>query len=263
MESNERSIQSEGRLARFSNPIDVTWTNNGGRAIPAKGAVLATRSSVHFGRKVEMILRHAAAVFRVEGFDRASMRDIARETGVSLAGLYYYFSSKEELLYLIQRHAFETVLASSRSALKSLDDPEERLRAFIRVHLQFFLDHPNEMKVLTHEVRPLENAWGRELSALKRSYYELCFNQVEALKQSRKLTGVKTRLAVLSLFGMMNWIYQWYNPRVDPDAGACAEQMTAIFLDGIFGSWARQATRAPHSRAIGTGNGRRSNGHGT
>jgi AcrR family transcriptional regulator len=247
-------------LARFPYSIEVTWTNNGSRAIPTKGAVLATRSSVRFDRKLEMILRHAATVFRAKGFDRASMRDIARETGVSLAGLYYYFSSKEELLYLIQRHAFETVLASSRSELKSFDDPEERLRAFIRVHLQFFLDHPNEMKVLTHEVRPLEDAWGRELSALKRSYYGLCFNQVEALKQSRKLKGLKTRLAVLSLFGMMNWIYQWYNPRVDPDARVCAEQMTAIFLDGIFGLWARQGTGAPHSRAIGASNGRRSNG---
>lgn len=188
-----------------------------------------------------MILREAAAIFCAKGFDRASIRDLARETGVSLAGLYYYFSSKEELLYLIQRHTFENVLASSRALLNEIDEPERRLRAFIWHHLQFFLDHPNEMKVLTHEIGPLEAKLGRALKALKRAYYELCFTQVEALKQARKLKGVQTRLAVLSLFGMMNWIYQWHNPRFDPDARECAEQMSAIFLHGVFGPWARQA----------------------
>jgi hypothetical protein len=42
-----------------------------------------------------------------------------------------------------------------------------------------------------------------------------------------------TRTAVLSLFGMINWIYTWYNPRVDGHAGALAEQMGNIVLNGI------------------------------
>ena len=189
--------------------------------------------------KLEVILRKAAAVFCAKGFDRASVRDIARETGVSLAGLYYYFSSKKDLLYLIQRHAFQTMLASSRAALLELDCAEERLRVFVRLHLQYFIKHPNEMKVLTHEVGPLEHPLRRELSALKKSYYQLCFNQVDALLRERRLKAVNPRLAALSLFGMMNWIYQWYNPGVDPDAETLAEQMTATFLYGILGRWAR------------------------
>ena len=244
-------------MARFLNPIGFTKARNGGRPASAKSIAQANRSSGHFDRKLEMILREAAAIFCAKGFDRASIRDIARETGVSLAGLYYYFSSKEELLYLIQRHTFESVLASSRAALRDIDDPEERLRAFVRLHLQFFLDHPNEMKVLTHEGGPLETTLAQELNALKRSYYELCFHQVEALKQARKLKGLRTRLAVLSLFGMMNWIYQWYNPRVDPDARTCAEQMTAIFFDGIYGAGAQPPAEASRQRMAGNNNGSR------
>ena len=57
---------------------------------------------------------------------------------------------------------------------------------------------------------------------------------MEALKRSHKLT-FNTRVSVLSLFGMMNWLYTWYNPRVDPDASMLARQVGDIFLRGIYG----------------------------
>ncbi|HUI44185.1 MAG TPA: TetR/AcrR family transcriptional regulator [Terriglobia bacterium] len=205
---------------------------NGRSAPPARAA----RASEARDRKLDAILRQAAAVFRTRGYHQASIRDIARATGISLAGLYYYFSSKEELLYLIQRHAFETILESARAGMAGLEDPEERLRSLIRRHLEFFLEHPNEMKVLTHEEEWLGRERGREVRAIKRSYYQLCFEQVEALKRERHLAQLNTRLAVLSLFGMMNWIYTWYNPKVDPGAAACAGTMADIFLRGILGA---------------------------
>lgn len=194
----------------------------------------STRDSKSYGRKLDAILRQAAAVFCARGYHQASIRDIARATGVSLAGLYYYFSSKEELLYLIQRHAFETILAAARQEIAGIGDPAERLRELVKLHLQFFLEHPNEMKVLTHEEEWLGRKRGREVRAIKRSYYKLWIEQVEALKRERNLSGLNPRLAVLSLFGMMNWIYTWYNPRVDPGASACAEVMAGIFLRGIL-----------------------------
>ncbi len=238
---------------RTQRHIESAPPGRGERA--AANRILASRDSNHYDRKLGEILRQAAAVFCARGYHQASIRDIARATGVSLAGLYYYFSSKEQLLYLIQRHAFETILTAARSALAPLDKPEDRLRTFIRLHLQFFLEHPNEMKVLTHEVGSLADVRRREVNGIKKSYYRLCFDQVEALKETRKLKGLNTRLAVLSLFGMMNWIYQWYNPRVDPEAQTCARQMTEIFLKGIFGTWARRAHQVRVARAVSPGHG--------
>ncbi len=166
------------------------------------------------------------------------MRDIARATGVSLAGLYYYFASKEHLLYRIQRQAFETLLTQARAGLAAAPaDPEERLRTFIRLHLKYFLDHPNEMKVLTHEERSLEDKLWPEVHAVKKAYYQLCFDELEALKGARGLPGLDTRVAALSLFGMMNWIYTWFNPRIDPGAEELARQMTEVFLHGVSAAW--------------------------
>ena len=215
---------------------------NGGHGRAARPA----RDTRSYDRKLDAILRQAAAVFYERGYHQASMRDIARATGVSLAGLYYYFSSKEELLYLIQRHTFESILESARRRVAEIAEPEERLRELVKLHLQFFLEHPNEMKVLTHEEQWLSRKRGGEVRAIKRAYYKLWLEQVEKLKRELRLEGLNTRLALLSLFGMMNWNYTWYNPRIDPGASDCAEVMAGIFLRGILGSstGARHAARA-------------------
>jgi AcrR family transcriptional regulator len=197
---------------------------------------MGNRATKQFDRKLDEILRRAAAAFCAQGYHRASIRELSRSTRVSLAGLYYYFRSKEQLLYLIQRHAFEMMLGDARAALERLGDPEERLRTFVRLHVGFFLQHPNEMKVITHEQEPLRDEYRRELEAIKKTYYRLCFDQVEALRRARRLRNLNTRLAALSLFGMMNWIYTWYNPKVDPDAATLAAQMSEIFLGGISGA---------------------------
>ncbi len=200
------------------------------------------RPSIPFDGKLDLILRRAAQVFCARGYDRATIRDISRATGVSLSGLYYYFSSKEHLLYLIQRHAFETLLEGAREGLRQLADPEDRLRVFVRLHLKFFIEHPNEMKVLTHEESALGDERRREIHAIKKNYYRLCFEVVERMRAERRLARLSARLAVLSLFGMMNWIYTWYNPKVDPDAETMAREMTDIFLGGICASDHRRAS---------------------
>ena len=210
---------------------------------------MAGRDLRHFDRKLDAILRQAAAVFCERGYHHASIRDISKATGVSLAGLYYYFQSKEQLLYLIQRHAFQTLLSGARTAIAAPGGPEERLRALVRLHLAYFLEHPSEMKVLTHEEEALKDEFRRELKAIKKTYYQLCFDQVEALKRARKLDALDTRLAVLSLFGMMNWIYTWHNPKIDPGADVMAAHMSDTFLNGALGAWARSVNGTASARS--------------
>jgi hypothetical protein len=89
------------------------------------------------------------------------------------------------------------------------------------------------MKVLTHEAEVLKNGFATELAAIKREYYRICVGLLEDLKRERELQ-LSIRVAVLSLFGMMNWIYTWHNPRVDADAENIAREMSDIFLRGVL-----------------------------
>jgi AcrR family transcriptional regulator len=151
---------------------------------------------------------------------------------MSLAGMYYYFESKERLLYLIQKHTFSTIVERLRTRLKDASDPEQRIRLFILNHLEYFLANQKAMKVLSHEDDALKNGFGAEVATIKREYYRICVGLMDEFKQVRGL-DFSSRMAVLSLFGMMNWIYTWYNPRVDADAVQLAQQMGDIFLQGI------------------------------
>lgn len=162
------------------------------------------------------------------------MRDLSRASGISLAGLYYYFESKERLLFLIQKHAFSTIVARLKQRLEGAEDAERRIRIFVLNHLEYFLANQAAMKVLTHEADVLKNGFAAELVAIKRQYYRICVGLLDDLKRERGLE-FSTRIAVLSLFGMMNWIYTWHNPRVDADAEEIARAMGDIFLRGVMG----------------------------
>jgi len=192
-----------------------------------------TVPATRYDRRLAEIIAHAAEVFCKKGYEGASMRDLSRESGMSLAGLYYYFESKERLLYLIQKHAFTTIVKRLKARLEGVINPEERIRIFILNHLEYFLANQAAMKVLSHEAEVLKNGFAAEVAAIKREYYRICVGLLDELKREGDLQ-FSTRIAVLSLFGMMNWIYTWHNPRVDADAVSIAREMGDVFLRGVM-----------------------------
>jgi TetR/AcrR family transcriptional regulator, cholesterol catabolism regulator len=193
-----------------------------------------TSPETRYDRRLAEILAHATEVFCKKGYEGASMRDLSRQSGMSLAGLYYYFESKERLLYLIQKHTFSTIVQRLKARLEGVSDAEERIRIFILNHLEYFLANQAAMKVLSHEAEALKNGFASEVAAIKREYYRICVGLLDDLKSDRGLQ-FSTRIPVLSLFGMMNWIYTWHNPRVDADAASIAREMGDVFLRGVMG----------------------------
>jgi TetR/AcrR family transcriptional regulator, cholesterol catabolism regulator len=187
----------------------------------------------NFDDRVQHILRHAARVFADKGYDGASIRDISRSSGDSLAGIYYYCESKQKLLYLIELNAFSSILRRLETRLDGVSDPAGRVSVLVQNHLEYFLEHPLEMKVLSHEDEALVGGYAKEVAAIKRRYYQMALGIFEDLRKAGRAGRINPRVAVLSLFGMMNWVYTWHNPRVDPGAGSLAEAIAGIFLAGV------------------------------
>lgn len=226
------------------NPFPMSKSD---KQIPANGS--------RFEHQLGKILDGAISVFCDKGYEGASMRNISRATGMSLAGMYHYFGSKERLLYLVQKHSFSTIVVRLHKRLRETNDAQQGIRAFIHNHVQYFLEHQQAMKVLSHEDEALKGEYGREIAQIKREYYRLCR---ELLDRYKKENGLQfdSRTAVLSLFGMMNWIYTWYNPRLDGGAERLARQMASIFFSGITGCETRSA-RHSHRRIANSGPRRR------
>jgi AcrR family transcriptional regulator len=211
-------------------------------SITSRDGERPTPQDTRFDRRLAEILDYATEVFAEKGYEGASMRDLSRRSGISLAGLYYYFESKEKLLYFIQQHTFRTIMERLRTRLATSNDPETRIRIFVHNHVDYSVAKQKAMKVLSHEDDILKNGYGSELAAIKREYYRICVGLVDDLVKADGLKpagpnaeseGINTRTAVMGLFGMMNWLYTWYRPRVDPDAEVLAREFGDIFLGGI------------------------------
>jgi AcrR family transcriptional regulator len=213
-----------------------------------------------FDRRFAEILDYGTEVFADKGYEGASMRDLSRLSGISLAGLYYYFESKEKLLYFIQQHTFNTIMERLRQRLATSDDPETRIRIFVHNHVDYSVAKQKAMKVLSHEDDVLKNGYGAELAAIKREYYRICMALVEDLVKAEGLKstgasadsggGIDTRTAVMGLFGMMNWLYTWYRARTDRDAEGLARQFSDIFLSGIRAGGKSQHEKSEHQKKI-------------
>jgi AcrR family transcriptional regulator len=227
----------------MASSASVTSPVTARRRVPAEAT---SPSGTRFDRRLNKILLHATEVFYEKGYAGASMRDLSRASGMSLSGLYYYFESKEKLLYLIQKETFTTIVERLRERLDTVSDPEQRIRIFILNHLEYFLVNRKAMKVLSHEDDALTNGFAAEVTAIKRAYYRICVGLLDDFRRERKLEG-SSRLDVLTLFGMMNWIYTWYNPRVDADAAHIAARMADIFLRGVSAPASRKKSRKKKS----------------
>ena len=178
-------------------------------------------------------MRSAARMFYEKGYEGASIREISRASGVSLAGLYYYIDSKQKLLYLIQVYTFKRVLARLGELLTGVSDQVEKLKILVHNHLDYFLKHPIEMKVLSHEDEALEGGYRKEVLQIKKRYYGIVLGIFEQMRERGLARRVNPRVAVLSLFGMMNWVYTWHRPKVDPRAERLAEAVAGMFLHGV------------------------------
>jgi AcrR family transcriptional regulator len=187
-----------------------------------------------FDRRRDSLLAVAAGVFAARGYDRTTMRDLSRSSQMSLAGMYYYVKGKEDLLFQIQRGCFERVREGAERALAESNGgaPEERLQAFIRHHVTFFANHMDEMKVLSHEAESLTGAPLEEVRRLKRAYVDICFDLLARLEQQNGGERVNRHVAAYALFGMMNWIYTWYDPKGSVGVEELAESVCRLFLNG-------------------------------
>ena len=190
-------------------------------------------STRRYDEKLLQILKTSAKIFAEKGFHRTSIRDISRSTGMSLAGLYYYFRTKEELLFLIQEQCFLTLLHRWEETADSKEDVRVRIRVFVENHVGFFLHNMCEMKVMSHEDESLTGELQDKIRIVKRRYVKVLMELIDELQKGDGGKGINLRAATFSLFGMMNWIYTWYSPRRDAPLPELIDQLLRIYFFGL------------------------------
>lgn len=189
--------------------------------------------TARYDEKLNAVLSASSALFARKGFERATIRDVSHATGMSLAGLYYYFNSKEELLFLIQFRAFESICEKLREIIRAETDPQTCLHRMIKMHFDYFIRNMNDLKICSREIESLKGDFYQRVAKKRKEYFDLTQSIFQNIIDQSGGSSADSRLAALYLFGTLNWIYQWYRPGRYPDAEELAGQLSGIYLQGF------------------------------
>ncbi len=189
------------------------------------------RRNRQYEKRLGSILKAASEVIADDGFEGASVRKVAAKAGIGLSGIYYYFKSKDEMLFALQENTFSSLVESLEERLKQAHSPADKLKAVIDNHLQFFSQQMDDLKVCSHEIESLSGTYYNEILKIRRDYYRLVRDVI--IENIPRSGCIDANLAALFLFGSLNWMYMWYDRKRNPDLEGLSNQLLKIFLEGM------------------------------
>jgi TetR/AcrR family transcriptional regulator, cholesterol catabolism regulator len=227
-----------GRILRHV--LRVAQQNQGDALTPPSGAgykrgAMPARvlTSPLLTRRAE-ICRTAAQIFRERGYDATSVSDIARALGITKAGLYHYFESKEALLFEITAYGLDRVRDDVIAPVKGLRDPEERLRQLVIRHACIATHGRGAIAQLVDEVRALPPANRKLLEERMRSYFDLVRDTLKELRAQGRLRNVDPTVATFGLIGTILWLPRWFRQNGRLSQEQVAHQIADIALGGLL-----------------------------
>jgi len=184
--------------------------------------------------RVEETCELALRLFLERGYDATPMSLVARELGLTKAGLYHHFESKEHLLYVIHQNTMERLLVPILEHAERVADPEARLRTFL-LEYATLLAHDPSARLLINEARRLEPEHYAEIRRTWRRGYRLVRGAiVELVRGGRCRPGVDPTFAAFGAIGMCTWILYWFDHSRPESAAAVAETLASVFLNGVL-----------------------------
>ena len=190
------------------------------------------------------ICRTAAQIFRDRGYDATSVSDVARALGMTKAGLYHYFDSKEALLFEIMTYGLDRVRDEVVLPARLIRDPEERLRQIVFRHARIATRGRGAVTHLGDEIRALPPATRRQIEERMRLYMELMRDTLIELKNAGRLRDIDPTVACFSVIGMILWLPRWFRQDGRLTQEQVAKEIAKLALGGLVRPAPRPASRA-------------------
>lgn len=201
------------------------------------------RKAVHErddGNRRQELLRAAARLFRQQGFDATSTRDIATAAGMRSGSPFYHFENKEALLAAVMQEGMQSALQRQAAAMDTAVaqaaaqghtlSARECLQVLVRSHFEVLLGPDSDfIPVMLYEWRSLSAAQRSEVNRLKDGYEAVWVPVLKALHASGELQG-EPGLARMMLFGALNWSVQWYDPARQATLDDLTQSVLQLFL---------------------------------
>ena len=182
------------------------------------------------------ILTAATALFASRGFDATSVRNIAEKAGLSVPGMFHYFSSKEEILYEIMTIFMDNVYKKIMEIYNADIDPIKKLSEICEFYVEQYAGHKHQLTILISERKSLIPEHRQICINKERDYVKALKNLFKELTKRNLLKPMDNSILAFIFFGMVHWTYRWYNP--EAKRGIRPNQLgrilNEVFLRGIL-----------------------------
>lgn len=181
------------------------------------------------------VIAAALKSFAARGYFGASMRDIAAEADIAIAGIYHHFASKQELLQAVMTMTLQDVLASTRARVAAApdDDPAEQLAGLVRAWVEFHTVRQEEARVGASAVHCLEGEGRERVIALRDEQEDLFVDVVEHGTRLGVFTTPYPREAARAIINMGIAVATWYRLDGDISPHGLAERYARLSLDMV------------------------------
>ena len=162
-------------------------------------------------RRQELV-RTAARLFYEKGYERTTVRELAKEIGIQSGSLFHHFETKEDILFAVMEEVILYITDKMREAQDQAETPKEKIRALIKTELETILGESHaSMTVMVYEWRSLSKEKSKMILKLRDEYESIWMNALNEGKQSG-LILMDTFVLRRFLTGALSWTVFWYLP---------------------------------------------------
>lgn len=180
-------------------------------------------------RRMELV-RAAAKLFRDQGYERTTVRDLGNAVGLQSGSLFYHFRTKEEILGAVMALGITSTTEQLRLAIQQAATPRDKLSALFHVHLASLLgDNQAALEVMLYEWHSVSDKAKPGLIVL-RDQYEALWQDVLDEAAQHGLIKNDTRLLRRTLLGSLHWTVQWYKSDGPLTVTQLANNMLSLIL---------------------------------
>ena len=179
---------------------------------------------------VERLTHAAAEAFAAKGFSATTTRDIASGAGLSPAGVYVHFASKEELLFELSRSGHEAALALVREAATGATSPTEQLAAIMRRFSVWHVEQFQMARVVYHEHSHLTAAHQAHVLGLRKEIDRHVRSVLEAGIEAGEFRIDDVPDTALALLSIVIDVARWYSPTIKRTPTQIGETNAALGL---------------------------------
>lgn len=198
----------------------------------AWGAAIQNRDE-QFEMKRQVVLRTAARTYSKRGFYETTLNDIAVELNISKPTLYYYFKSKDDILFECHRIGIDAIINGDKPMPTAAESTgRERLVEFLRRYVRMVVDDFGTCLVMTG-TNALEPENQGTVIEGRRQIDSMLREILDDGVRDGSLDCPDPKLTAMFVFGAMNWIPRWYHLDGTLTVDELTERLSAFVLRAI------------------------------